>query len=630
MARIYSRSLWFVGALFGLGLNLVAAGLQGAIAGPNDFNRVVTFGDSLSDNGNLFASLGTPASPPYFQGRFSNGPVWLEQLFGPMNSPFQGTGVGGNTNLAFGGARADANPNPLGPIPGVPAQIAAFQSFGGAIGPNDLVTVWAGANDLFQVFPPFAIPTEALITTTAINTAGDQITNVKTLIGLGARTLLVPNLPNIGAAPAFNTTASGQSGGFLAASTYNEALAQGLKQVAAGAPGVNIVQMNVAAALGVIIDNASAFGFTNVTNQCLTTPTCVAAPLATQNTFLFWDGVHPTQAGHALLALYASLLLSTDETSKVLAPLAESGLFSRMQASDAIFDRLTAWLTGSYAHQNGLYAEVVGASSNFDAHGTRGAYDFHNYGVRGGIDRQFDNVLIGGALTVLNGDIGGSPLSSDTMTFQGDLYASVFMGPLFLNVEAGLSETQLNNIERQTGFGPVKAEGESQAHQYGAAVEAGLLLNMGSLAVLPSARVGYASSNMDGYAESAPILAMSYTDRETSASFWGAKVRVSSPLDFGSILSTAYVEGGFEDFFSVSNDNINAQLVNNTALPVSVLVEDPVSRGAFLKLGINGRITETVKFDVDYGLSFQEGDGETHTGKVRIKIPMEWAAAQLK
>jgi phospholipase/lecithinase/hemolysin len=46
------------------------------------YNSIVFFGDSLSDNGNLYAKdLGyVPKSPPYYQGRFSNGPVWSEQV----------------------------------------------------------------------------------------------------------------------------------------------------------------------------------------------------------------------------------------------------------------------------------------------------------------------------------------------------------------------------------------------------------------------------------------------------------------------------------------------------------------------------------------------------------------------
>ena len=33
---------------------------------PDDFASLVYFGDSLSDNGNLFRLIGQPPSPPYF------------------------------------------------------------------------------------------------------------------------------------------------------------------------------------------------------------------------------------------------------------------------------------------------------------------------------------------------------------------------------------------------------------------------------------------------------------------------------------------------------------------------------------------------------------------------------------
>ena len=47
---------------------------------------IVAFGDSLSDTGNLFTLTsvagqpGFPLSPPYDNGRFANGPIWLEVL----------------------------------------------------------------------------------------------------------------------------------------------------------------------------------------------------------------------------------------------------------------------------------------------------------------------------------------------------------------------------------------------------------------------------------------------------------------------------------------------------------------------------------------------------------------------
>jgi outer membrane lipase/esterase len=39
------------------------------------FTNVIVYGDSLSDNGNLYALMGEPPSSPYWMGRFSNGPV---------------------------------------------------------------------------------------------------------------------------------------------------------------------------------------------------------------------------------------------------------------------------------------------------------------------------------------------------------------------------------------------------------------------------------------------------------------------------------------------------------------------------------------------------------------------------
>ena len=45
-------------------------------------SEIITFGDSLVDTGNFSLATGgaIPPAPLYFNGRFSNGPVWVEQL----------------------------------------------------------------------------------------------------------------------------------------------------------------------------------------------------------------------------------------------------------------------------------------------------------------------------------------------------------------------------------------------------------------------------------------------------------------------------------------------------------------------------------------------------------------------
>ena len=59
---------------------VVAACAFAASASAQTYNRLVVFGDSLSDNGNLYLIVRRHAaaqSPPYFQGRFSTGPVFV-------------------------------------------------------------------------------------------------------------------------------------------------------------------------------------------------------------------------------------------------------------------------------------------------------------------------------------------------------------------------------------------------------------------------------------------------------------------------------------------------------------------------------------------------------------------------
>lgn len=53
-----------------------------------------------------------------------------------------------------------------------------------------------------------------------------------------------------------------------------------------------------------------AFGLTDVTQPCIALNTKARAYCANPATFLFWDGIHPTKAGHRLLAERAAAALS--------------------------------------------------------------------------------------------------------------------------------------------------------------------------------------------------------------------------------------------------------------------------------------------------------------------------------
>src|ERR1700737_3669549 len=75
-------------ALFVLLLGAFSAGPGGILPGsfritpayasdPWEYQHLVVFGDSLSDNGNSLALFHLPP-PPYFDGRWTNGPNWVD------------------------------------------------------------------------------------------------------------------------------------------------------------------------------------------------------------------------------------------------------------------------------------------------------------------------------------------------------------------------------------------------------------------------------------------------------------------------------------------------------------------------------------------------------------------------
>ncbi len=130
-----------------------------AAAGP--FDHVVVFGDSLSDDGNLYCALGgacavAPQGPndptPIATLKFTTNPgeVAIEQVADHLGVPIAPSLMGG-TDFAFGGAGLINNsPGTPAGVPLLPAQLATYLgATGGKADPTTLYTVWGGANDIF-------------------------------------------------------------------------------------------------------------------------------------------------------------------------------------------------------------------------------------------------------------------------------------------------------------------------------------------------------------------------------------------------------------------------------------------------------------------------------------------------
>ena len=449
--------------------------LAPTLATAQTYNRIITIGDSLSDNGNLFAVAGQPPAP-YYLGRFSNGPVWVERLNGPMLTagptllgvpPTPGLlPTTANLNFAFGGARTDALVNPV--PPGTQTQIGNYLALGGAFRATDLVTLWAGANDIFQAFPAAAgnpATAQTTMTTVATTAATNIGTQVARIARAGAGTVLVMNLPDLGRSPSF--TVQGALASQLASFTtvaYNTAWTTAVSAAAAANPTANVIQVPVDQLFAAVVGNPGAFGFSNVTSQCLTTIACVTGTSATQAGYLFWDGVHPTAAGHAMMAGYASEYLFAPTRAAAMGATTDVGFWARRQGMSDMIDRLTV---ARPAAKPEFFVSIVGetgdrkasvASGGFANTGTviaapMSGIRYSAAGLRfGGFAQVSPAWTVGLGLSATTGDAKAGNVSFTPTTFAVDLVGRWQSGPTFVNLGLGAQVNHYGDIERKTAI----------------------------------------------------------------------------------------------------------------------------------------------------------------------------------
>src|SRR6185503_2922294 len=243
-------------------------------------------------------------SAPYAKGghHFSNGATWVEQ-FG------RSVGLDGSvqaalatedpqvTNFAVGAARAYND----GINFNLTRQVDTFLLRSGGIASSQaLYIIEMGSNDIRDSFQIYASGGNGgPILPAAI---GSIAANIQRLYGAGAREFLVWAAPNVALTPAIRSL--GPAAGGLATGltqAFNGGLAQVLAQLSLGLPGISIARLDAYQLLNQIVGDPAAFELTNVTTPCLT-PNVVPFSCKHADGFLFWDGIHPTNAGHAILA----------------------------------------------------------------------------------------------------------------------------------------------------------------------------------------------------------------------------------------------------------------------------------------------------------------------------------------
>ena len=318
--------------LFALCVPLLALSPLAVQAVP--FSSLVIFGDSLSDSGNNAVFFDTQVAPPgtppgtlrtptpiespgfiptlpYQSNRYANGPVWVEQFAASLGLSAKASLLGG-TNFAFGGATT-------GPAGGgfpfsLTDQVSSFLgATGGTASSDALYIVAGGGNDAREAFAMAAgggDPT-SLITAYAENVAA-IITRLATA---GADEILLVNTPDIGLTPALQALGPGAAGlGSGIAAAMNDALNAALASLLP-ALAIDVSVLNAYKLLGDVVADPGAFGLADASSACAFDPACIADPNGT----FFWDGIHPTAAGHAAIARVALAMIPEPATWLLMA-----------------------------------------------------------------------------------------------------------------------------------------------------------------------------------------------------------------------------------------------------------------------------------------------------------------------
>ena len=288
------------------------------VVSATSLDTLVVFGDSLSDNGNLYEYLKhqLPVSPPYFKGRFSNGPVWVEAL---LKSYYSSHSTDHLLDYAFGGAGVmedDVDSEGLFTLRSEMDNY--FLSHNDKADANSLFVIWIGSNNYL------AVPDDPEAALREVNLGIQH--GMQRLVDKGAKHIMVVSVPNLGRIPAAHDFDAVEVLTYLSMQ-HNQTLAASIVDFQNKYPDVQWLYYDVNTIFDEMVQNPQRFGFTNVTETCyeesvrgpsatvVLQMAAAAVPKSKGNAcqgYLFFDPVHPSATAHIAMAESIRQLLDTN------------------------------------------------------------------------------------------------------------------------------------------------------------------------------------------------------------------------------------------------------------------------------------------------------------------------------
>jgi outer membrane lipase/esterase len=481
--------------------------LASTAASASQFSKVVIIGDSLSDAGNLSLALYPQIQPPL---RFTTNPGLTapEMIAAGLGLPVTASLLGG-TDYAFGTAGLVNNSHP-GPAPTLPQQLQMYLAANGGVADSRaLYQVWGGANDIFYLTGTSTDP--AVLSAGTLTAAQTELGLLGSLQAAGARYAVVYNLPDIGKTPDGMAGGAAASAGATQLSVlYNSQLNIGLSQLSAS--GMNIIPVNSFALLNELIANPSAYGFTNATAPACgaSATSLVCGPVGsglpytyaagTDQTYVFADGVHPTQGTDRVLAqAVLSEIAAPGQTSLLSqAPLTSITTQTRTVRQEMLNDGSGSG-TRMFAHAN--YSQ-----QSFDLSDTSPKVNSNNFDLTLGGDLRYnDNISMGAALGLghTNAGVVGGAGGYVMQDISALAYVTYHSGGAYAGAYGEAGHSHFTDVDRIIQLGPMTRteSGNTGGSHGGVGLTGGWWFGQDKLQYGPFANVEWHTIGVSGFQE---------------------------------------------------------------------------------------------------------------------------------
>ncbi len=590
-------------------------------ANARQFSSIVAFGDSYADTGNIQNIMATiPAYAPtlayintvYPTGRFSGGTNYVDTL-----SSIYGISP---SNYALGGAKTGTTNEFLG-LPGFTNEWQNFLATSNVIAPNALVTVNIGGNDARDYYTVGGLMAD--VSSAAATSAGNAIAGINALVGVGAKTIVF-TAGNVAGLPENPTNANKLTVGFAFSQTYNNLMQQNLSKVAAS--GVRVEYVDLAMIESNIVANPSLYGLQ------FATASPIPGNSALVNQYLFYfDGLHLTSAGFAIVADYIANRLNAPET---FASNCELGSGVANAFVDTMFDRLdlfnvatskSSGASGIGSSSWSVFVQGNGVVSNRSSRDNSKGYHSDHLGTTLGIEyRPTSETMVATAYSFdnpsLNLSQNGGTTSADAK--QLGLYGTFTQKNLFL--QGLVSYGWLNYSNSRSGV-VSKITANPDGQTFSAAYKGGYLFDVApSVKFGPIAGLTYVQAHVNGYSETGdPVLTLSLNEQTAKTVLGSLGAQARCAFDLGSKKLDSYLNVTVENNFEGS-DRVIQYSATSAPLIVNSWTATGASNHAFVRLatGSNANLTSTISIMLNLSQTIAQPGGNDFycTGGLKISF----------